>query len=72
MSANFYGAILAWTSCFMTTALLSAFTTAKSRAELANLTCWTGAHQSIRMPKTTLLLAFVAFVFCLFLSILFR
>jgi solute:Na+ symporter, SSS family len=72
MSANFYGAILAWTSCFTTTALLSAFTPARSTEELANLTCWTGAHQSIRIPKTALLLAFGAFAFCLFLSILFR
>jgi SSS family solute:Na+ symporter len=72
MSANFYGAILAWTSCFMITALLSAFTTAKSRKELANLTSWTGAHQSIRIPKTALFLALIAFALCLFLSILFR
>jgi SSS family solute:Na+ symporter len=72
MSANFYGAILAWTSCFMITALLSTFTTAKSREELANLTSWTGAHQSIRIPKTALFLALVAFSLCLFLSILFR
>jgi Na+/proline symporter len=34
MSANFYGAILAWASCFLVTALLSAFTAAKSREEL--------------------------------------
>ena len=72
MSANFYGAILAWASCFLLTALLSAFTPARSREELANLTCWTGTHQGIRMPKTALALAFVTFATCLFLSVVFR
>jgi solute:Na+ symporter, SSS family len=72
MSANFYGAILAWTSCFLVTALFSAFTTAKSREELADLTCWTGTHRGIRIPKTALFLALGTLVLCLFLSILFR
>src|SRR6202043_579381 len=51
MSANFYGAMLDWTSCFFMTALLRAFTVDKSREGLANLTCWTGMHQAIRMPN---------------------
>lgn len=72
MSANFYGAILAWTSCFLATTLLSAFTTAKSREQLANLTCWTGTHQGIRLPRTALLLASLILALCLFLSICFR
>jgi SSS family solute:Na+ symporter len=72
MSANFYGAILAWTSCFLVTALLSAFTTAKSREELADLTCWTGTHRGIRIPQTALFLALGTLVLCLFLSVLFR
>jgi hypothetical protein len=44
MSANFYGAIVAWASCFLVTALLSVFTPAKSLEELADLTCWTATH----------------------------
>jgi solute:Na+ symporter, SSS family len=72
MSANFYGAILAWTSCFLFTALLSAFTPAKSREELADLTYWTVTHPGIRLPKTALVLAFLAVVTGLSLSVLFR
>jgi SSS family solute:Na+ symporter len=72
MSANFYGAILAWTSCFLITALFSIFTTAKSREELADLTCWTGTHQGVRIPKTALAVAVAAFGTCLLLSVLFR
>jgi solute:Na+ symporter, SSS family len=72
MSANFYGAILAWTSCFLLTALLSAFTPAKSREELADLTYWTVTHEGIRIPRTALALALVAFVTGLSLSVLFR
>ena len=72
MSANFYGAILACTSCFLVTALLSVFTPARSREELANLTCWTGTHQGVRLPKAALILAFVALATCLLLSIIFR
>jgi solute:Na+ symporter, SSS family len=72
MSANFYGAILAWTSCFLVTSLLSAFTAAKSREELADLTCWTGTHRGIQIPKIALFLALGTLILCLFLSILFR
>ena len=72
MSANFYGAILAFSSCFAVTALFSAFTPAKSREELADLTCWTGTHHSVRIPKMALSLAFVAIVICISLSIIFR
>jgi SSS family solute:Na+ symporter len=72
MSANFYGAIVAWTSCFIVTALLSVFTPAKSLEELADLTCWTATHQGIRIPKTGLFLALAAIAICVLLSILFR
>jgi SSS family solute:Na+ symporter len=72
MSANFYGAILAWTSCLIVTVLVSVFTPAKSREELTNLTCWAGTHQVIRITRTTLFLALVALTICLILSIFFR
>lgn len=60
MSASFCGAIVAWTSCFIVTALLSVFTRAKSLEELVDLTCWTATHQGIRIPKTRLFLALAA------------
>jgi solute:Na+ symporter, SSS family len=72
MSANFYGAILACTSCFLVTALLSAFTAAKPREELVNLTCWTGTHQGVRMPNAALVLACGTFATFLLLSVVFR
>jgi SSS family solute:Na+ symporter len=72
MSANFYGAIVAWASCFIVTALLSVFTPAKSREELADLTAGLRRIQGIRIPKTELFLALAAIASCLFLSILFR
>jgi SSS family solute:Na+ symporter len=72
MSANFYGAILAFSSCFVVTAILSSFTSAKSVEALADLTYWTGTRHSTRIPKTALLLAFAAIGICVFLSIHFR
>ncbi|WP_213804653.1 sodium:solute symporter family protein [Granulicella sp. dw_53] len=72
MSANFYGAILAWTSCFLVTALLSAITPAKPHEELADLTCWTGTRGSIRIPRTTVFHALIILAICLCLSIVFR
>ena len=72
MSANFYGAILAFASCFAITALVSSFTAAKSRKQLADLTCWTATQHGVRIPRTALSLAFVALVICISLSILFR
>jgi SSS family solute:Na+ symporter len=72
MSANFYGAILAFTSCFVVTALVSTFTSAKSVEALADLTYWTGTHRGIRIPKTALLLALAAIGICVFLSVVFR
>lgn len=71
MSANFYGAVLAFTSCFSITVLLSALTPRKSLAELSNLTCWTGMHRGIRIPKTALALALGTLAACLLLSHLF-
>jgi solute:Na+ symporter, SSS family len=72
MSANFYGAILAFTSCFAITVLLSFVTSAKSRAELADLTCWTVTHDGIRIPKMAISLALAALVVCISLSVIFR
>ena len=72
MSANFYGAILAFTSCLIVTALVSAFTSAKSVEALADLTYWTGTHRGIRVPKTAILLALAAIGICVFLSVVFR
>ncbi len=37
MSANFYGAICGWSSCFVVTCAVSAFTPRRSRVELAGL-----------------------------------
>jgi SSS family solute:Na+ symporter len=72
MAANFYGAILAFTICFAVTALMSFFTSAKPRGELTDLTCWTGTHQGVRIPRTAYALALVAIAICIVLSILFR
>jgi len=72
MTANFYGAILAFSSCLILTTLLSRITSAKSREELANLTCWTGTGPSIRIPRTAIVLAVLAVLLCIALSILFR
>jgi SSS family solute:Na+ symporter len=73
MSANFYGAILAFTSCLLVTTLLSAFTVSKAREELADLTYWTGTHNNgIRVPRLAVLLACAALVMCAALSIAFR
>jgi SSS family solute:Na+ symporter len=72
MAANFYGAILAFTSCLAVTALLSPFTTAKPPEELADLTYWTNTRLGVRIPRTAYTLAFVALVLCIVLSILFR
>jgi SSS family solute:Na+ symporter len=72
MAANFYGALLAFVSCLVITTLLSPFTTPKLSAELADLTYWTNTRPGVRLPRTTYLLAFVAFVLCIALSILFR
>jgi len=72
MSANFYGAILAFSSCAVVTILMSVFTPAKTRAELTNLTCWTGTHHGARVPKPSFLLAFAAIAICVLLSIRFR
>lgn len=72
MAANFYGAILAFTSCLVVTGLLSAFTSAKPSEQLADLTYWTNTRRGVRIPRTAYALAFVALVLCIFLSILFR
>jgi SSS family solute:Na+ symporter len=72
MSANFYGAILAFASCFAVTALVSAFTAAKPLERLADLTCWTGTHRGVHIPKHAFALAFAAIAICLTLSIVFR
>lgn len=72
MTANFYGAILAFTTCFTVTVLLSSFTAATPREELTDLTYWTGTQHGVRIPKTTYALAFVALVLCVLLSIVFR
>jgi SSS family solute:Na+ symporter len=37
MTANFYGALVAWTTCFVTTVVVSLFTRRKPEAELAGL-----------------------------------
>ena len=72
MAANFYGAMLAFTSCLAVTALLSPLTTAKPSEELADLTYWTNTRPGVRLPRTAYTLAFVALALCIVLSILFR
>lgn len=72
MNANFYGAILAFTSCFLLTALLSLFTRAKPGEELANLTYWTGTRIGIKIPRTAIAFASLAVFLCIVLSVLFR
>jgi solute:Na+ symporter, SSS family len=72
MAANFYGAILAFTSCLAVTALLSPFTSAKTSQELADLTYWTSTRLGVRISPMTYTLAFVALVLCIVLSIFFR
>jgi SSS family solute:Na+ symporter len=72
MTANFYGAIFAFSSCFIVVTFLSAFTCAKSREELADLTCWTATHHGVQVPTLALSLAFVILAICITLSIIFR
>jgi len=72
MSANFYGAIFAFTSCFAVTALVSLFTAAKPVEELSDLTYWTGTYRGIQIPRVAQMLALAAIALCISLSIIFR
>ncbi|MGE5646659.1 MAG: sodium:solute symporter family protein [Acidobacteriota bacterium] len=49
MTANFYGAICAWTTCFVITAAVSAFTTRKPAAELEGLVYDSSTHGAGRV-----------------------
>lgn len=72
MSANFYGAIVAFTTCFVATALVSVVTTAKPLEDLTGLTYWTTGFNTVRIPKVTYLLSLVAAAICIALSVWFR
>lgn len=72
MSANFYGAILAFCTCFIATVVVSMFTAAKPLEELADLTYWTAGYHGIRIPKMAYALSLTAAAICVLLSIWFR
>lgn len=72
MAANFYGAILAWTSCFVVTVVMSTCTAAKPREELAGLTYWTTGREHIRIPRSAAILSMIALIVMIALNLLFR
>jgi solute:Na+ symporter, SSS family len=72
MSANFYGAILAFATCLVATALVSTFTAAKPLEELADLTYWTAGRHCVRIPRMAYVLSLTAAAICVVLSIWFR
>jgi SSS family solute:Na+ symporter len=72
MGANFYGAILAFTACLMTTALISLFTPPKSITDLDGITYRTRRSNTVRTPKTSLFLALILLMACIALNIMFR
>ena len=72
MTANFYGAILAWSTCMVITLLVSAFTPRKDLGQLTDLTCWTGARQGVQLPRAAFILALAAIASTVLLSYLFR
>jgi SSS family solute:Na+ symporter len=72
MSANFYGAIYAWVSCFLATVLVSLVTRRKSREELAGVTYFTQKAGATRISAGSWLLAGTVLAACLALNIIFR
>lgn len=72
MSANFYGAILAFASCLTITALISQITQPKTHYQLLNLTYWTSSRRHDRISSSTIMLALAAFATCVILNIVFR
>lgn len=72
MSADFYGAILAFSVCLVVTVVISSFTARKFPSELAGLTYQTSDRQSAAIPVRSYLLAVVVALVCLLLNVLFR
>ncbi|QNI36048.1 sodium:solute symporter family transporter [Edaphobacter albus] len=72
MSANFYGAIIAFVCCMTVTLLVSCVTPVKPPELLANLTAENLTDQSIRTPRMMIVLAMCAALICIAMSILFR
>lgn len=72
MSANFYGAIVAFTCCVFVTLFVSLFTSPKSVDQLANLTSWTVTSREIQIPRSAIVLAIVAILACVTMSLAFR
>lgn len=72
MSANFYGAILAFSVCLTVTATTSCFTARKPISELAGLTYQTRNREIDAIPAQSYLLAFAIALICLLLNVLFR
>ena len=72
MGANFYGAIFAFTVCFVLTIAISTVTPAKPLESLANLTFWTSSAREHRLPLGALALALVAALLFAVLSVWLR
>jgi SSS family solute:Na+ symporter len=64
MTANFYGAICAWTTCFVVTAVVSLFTKRKPAEELAGLVYDAATHGAgrVRMRQAWILAAAIVLV----------
>jgi len=72
MSANFYGASLAFLVCLLVTALVSLITKRKDIQELADLTYWTSSREHTHLAPLPILIALSSLFLCLMLSFVFR
>lgn len=72
MSANFYGAIVGFTSCLAAMLLISPRTRAKRAEELAGITYPTRLGEAVHAPLTSWLLAMALLAACLWLNIYFH
>lgn len=72
MLANFYGAIYGWSSCVVATMLLSAFTHAKTKKELAGITYFTQPQDTKSISPRSWILAGSVITLCVVLNLIFR
>jgi len=72
MLANFYGAIYGWGACMGTAIVVSAFTKAKTRQELRNVTYFTQERGRQRISAKSWWLASSVLLGCLVLNYVFR
>jgi SSS family solute:Na+ symporter len=72
MSANFYGAMLGFTSCLISTMLLSQVTKPKPAEQLENITYRTRVMEAVRAPLSSWVLALVLLGGCVWLNVYFR